>query len=668
MRTVIINTLDSELRQTPLLYLPFREDQFLWLEEPMATIENAAEAICIHSYNQGKIQDYHLVVLVSLAHYPYAKERQLRDKYKALLFMHLNTKLLLPLAEAHNLPPKAVSVVFLVPRMSDGTGGVPQGRELDVILGFHEENSKIEQLVLTADDGTTLELTEHFQHLLHDYGVSKENELSYSGSTDREYALKSFRSALEQTIKDKQRCRYIPVGQEAYREIPAEQLEFAPKTNSWDMFCVDLQMNLSDHLVDAAFGTNWRLQLQAHDDMAIQEAVSLALQRVRYLRNGAPQESYYPLNYQPATFGAEKLPNDMWKALMEKTDLPGIAELKAFMGEEMDLSVDASAEDVTLPDGKLRNAWLLFGRQKKLFEKQCAILEEQFDTEKAQAQQKTVLDTCAQRFKEWRVKVLSRIAEPAEAASEIQMPNFDRQKVEAELADAQQAYGRVCVDKLEDYDDFLQEAEQIKAEARKICRLWPGDSAAPTRRFFVFSAVLGVCFLVLMLLPYILIALGQENVKLAQYLSVPVNLCIFAGLYLAGILWWMRALCRELAECTRKMYKLLQRSHARRRMSIMQTICAYGQELPRCTICYENLQHLQTVHEDNLRRKRHFHTHMRILDKAEELLVEMHTLLRLNIDNSKKDITSKKQVNYQCAPSAPENVPCYIFLSKKWGC
>ena len=50
------------------------------------------------------------------------------------------------------------------------------------------------------------------------------------------------------------------------------------------------------------------------------------------------------------------------------------------------------------------------------------------------------------------------------------------------------------------------------------------------------------------------------------------------------------------------------------------------------------------------------------------MLLEMHTLLQLPIDTATAaDIELKQQLNYQCAPSDPANVPLYNFLAEKWG-
>ena len=111
MRTIIINTLEGEFHREPLFYLPFREDEFHWLEHPLEGIHSCVQQICAYSEAQSKHQDYHLVVLVSLAHFSLAQYAQLRKGYEDILFAYLNQQLLHPLVQDHRQPVKGVSVV-----------------------------------------------------------------------------------------------------------------------------------------------------------------------------------------------------------------------------------------------------------------------------------------------------------------------------------------------------------------------------------------------------------------------------------------------------------------------------------------------------------------------------------------------------------------------------
>ena len=668
MRTVILNTLGSELRQTQLFYLPFREEQFLWVEHDMADIGSAAESICTHSHKQSKIQDYHLVVLASLAHYPYAKYQWLRKTCEELLFAHIRNHLLLPLAQTYKLPPKAASVVFVVPKRVDGTGDVSPEEQFDALLSFRDQTGPVERLVLTGDDSSELDLSDLFAENLSDYAVSRANELDYKGNEAKQYALQALRRSLGERLVALQSCRYVPVGEETPRSIPVEKLEMFPKATSWELFCIDLQMNLCDHLVSNTVGNNWQLRLQSRGDEAIQQAITLALKRVRYLRNVAPSESYFPLTTPEDGIDAEALPSTIWAALGENTELPGVAELKALLGDELDLDKDVSSEDIPIPNVKLRRNWIQIGQEKKCFDQLCQILDSQFAPDAAKTQQEAVLNTCSGVFAKWRMQRITRVNKPRMEASLEEMPECDMQSAQEQLHAAQQAYSKVKLDALEDYEDVRQEAEYIKSDFRKTWRLWPDDPVFASRLFWRYSLIMGVCFLVMVLLPYMVLATNHVLLDVAPGVYFAISAFVFAVLYLVGLLIWMRRQCAKLAELNGRLYRLLQKSHARRRASISATIRAYGKELPRCTIQYANNQQMCAIHGENMRRKRNYHAHMRILDKAEELLVEMHTLLRLPQEYTDAQIKTNRQVDYQREPNDPQNVPCYIFLSEKWGC
>ena len=668
MRTVILNTLGSELRQTSLFYLPFREDQFLWVERDLANIASAAEDICTHSYNQGKVQDYHLVVLVSLARYSSARFQQLRKVYEDMFFMHVRTELLLPLAQEYSMPPKATSIVFMVPKRVNGTGDVPVEEQLDELLGFRGRSGAVERLQLTDDNGATLDMSSHFVECLNDYKLSCENEVAYKGNANTQYALKNFRSSLERKIDAAQSCRYIPIGEDTPRDLQVEKLEFFPKTTDWELFCIDLQINLCDHLTKSITDRDWHLQLQARDDETIREVIYTALRRVRYLRNAAPKESYYALTPPEEDIQTKALTSTIWAALMKNTELPGVADLKAVMGETIDFEKDVSADDIPIPGVKMRHSWLMVGREKKRFTELCDILEKQFAEGTAEAQQKEVLDTCSEQFAQWRSAKITEAKKSVPKPTEYKMPEFDTRKAEEELHASQQTYSQVKLDALEDYDDLRQEAEQIKADFRKTWRLWPDDPPAASWFFWRYSLILGVSFLLLVLLPFVVITWGQIKGDVGRVTYFGFGTAVFVAMYLTGVLIWLRMLCKQLAEYNLNLYQLLQKSHARRRESIRRIVQAFGQELPQCTIQYEKVQYMRFIHEKNLRRKHNFNAHMRILDEAEDLLVEMQTMLRLPPDQETIAIHTKRQVNYQCEPSDPINVPCYIILSEKWGC
>ena len=252
-------------------------------------------------------------------------------------------------------------------------------------------------------------------------------------------------------------------------------------------------------------------------------------------------------------------------------------------------------------------------------------------------------------------------------AKAAQMPEFDQVAYEKQLSQAQQKWGEAAVEQLEDYTDVREEAEKVKADFRKAYRLWPDGQFNATSKFCVYSAVLAALFILQMLIPYMGITMGRDGAQLSGYVNFALSLGTFVVLYAVGVLIWLRAMCRQLRKYTIKMHDLLQKSHSRRKASIINAVASYGSVLPQCTLCYEKLQYLRQIHEENLQRKERYNSHMQLLNKAEELLYELCTRLRLSAARGTGIVRADGGINFEQPPSHPENVPYYVFMSEKWG-
>lgn len=670
MRTIIINTLGSELRQNPLFFMSFPKDRFHWMEQPLEGIGTCVDQICSYNDEQDKKQDCHLVVLVSLARYQQARHAEHRRAYEEILFAHLNQSLLLPLVQERRQTLTGVSVVYVLPQPVDGVGEVPPEDINLYTLGVDVATMQVpETLGLTDDSGIrTVDLTGLFDSILQVYRQSYTHEQGEGLRGDSESG-NNLRQDVANKLATLQECRYRPAGQETLEILPTEKVEFCPKETGWDFFDIDLQLNLSEHMAGELHSRNrtWKLKLTAHTSDEMGEKINLALARVQYLQNESVGNVFHRL--EVAELGVEETFNaEIWSTLLEKVKLPGIDESgKDAVQEAYDLEQAGQADGTPEVVRKLRSSWLLIGREKKRFDKLCGILEEQYAPDAADKQQKDVLSTCAQVFSNWRKQVLSRRTTLPREGTQANMPAFDSAACEQALAEAQNKWGQVNVAELEDYTDVRQEAEQIKADFRKAFRLWPDGEFNATSKFVAYSCVLALLFLLQMLIPFVGITLGQSGVALSRFAHMGSSVVLFVLLYAAGVLLWMRSLCRQLARCSQRMYFLLQQSHARRRDSIRRTVNTYGTVLPQCTLAYERLQGLKRLHEDNLQRKERVNTHLNLLAKAEELLFELRTMLRLRAEPPRGSFKPKNNIDFEKAPSDEANVLCYAFLSEKWG-
>ena len=666
MRTIIINTLGSELRKNPLFYLPFQAEQFHWIEKDLQDVSACGQEIAAYQNEQGQRQDYHLILLLSLANLPCAEVKRMRQIYVDMLTAYLNENLLQPLCHQLQLPPVGVSAVYVLREQVDGQGDVESERELDRIFGLPEDLQEVPSLILKdRNDRPLLDLSALFADALSAYAASLEKQ-RLEPLVKENYALQQLRIHIFERIKSRQDCLYIPVGMEHTVILNSQILEFAPRTTEWDLCCVDLQMNLCEHLQENLESTQvWKLELEPHDAKQIHQRIRLAVDRVRHLRENAPRLTFYTLE---ADLGEEQnITGQILEKLRKETTLPGVREACADAEQRAELREASLKEERENLAKQLRYAWLLIGSERKKFDKYYQILQEEYAPAAADKQQRTILDICADTFAQWRRNLLSRKTGLPAGAKETELPVFDKAAYETEVSRAQQDWGEAVVSQLEDYTDVREEAEQIRADFRKAYRLWPDGEFNATSKFFLYSALLALLFLLQMVLPYASITLRQTGSLLPRLLQLFLSLLSFIGLYLVGVLVWMRALCKQLKKHTEKMFWLLQDSHFRRRQSIVHAVESYGEVLPRCALSYERLQLLRVIHEENLQRKERYNAHAKLLAKAEELLHELRSLLRMSdiIDSTGVEVSGG--INFELAPSHPENMPYYVFLSEKWG-
>lgn len=665
MRTIIINTLGSELRHNPLFYMPFREDRMHWIEKSLKSIKGCVQEISAYQSEQGKIQDYHVVILVSLTKFRDTELKNIRQTYEDLLFAYLNQYLLQPLCQ-QQIPPAAASVVYVIEKLRDGEGHVELEREYDHIFGFTPDMQEMPSLQIVTEDGDiTLDLSELFGDVLTSYRESFTNQHRYDATIQDNHALEILRRKLRDQTASWQTCTYTPVGLAETVQLPVQKVDYCPRTTDWDMFSVDMQINLSEHLATTGDSTQWKLNLEPHEPAEICKRLTRAVCRVNYLKEEAPKVGYYPLQVPPMTDVRQDIQTEIWGKLREGDALPGVQE--AFDYQKSGQTSEKKTGFVKAIWHKLRDAWVRVLHAKKQFEVLYRSLQDQYAPKQAEKEQSAILNVCAKVFGDWRRQVLSRKPQHRQDATEEQLPTFDAALYENELAQAQQEWGAASAQQLADYTDLRQEAEEIRADFNKAFRLWPEGSLNPTGKFCIYSIVLAVIFLVQMMVPYIGITMSQEGVELSRYVHFLLSLAMFTGLYLVGVFFWLNALGKQLQGYNHKLYVLIRRSGERRRDSIVHAVELYGRVLPKCTLCHEKLEYLRRIHETNLQRKERYNTHMQQLDKASELLTELLTLLRLPVNVDSKEIKAKGQIDYQYPPSAPVNVPYYTFMSDKWG-
>lgn len=668
MRTIIINTLGEEVPQHEVLFLPFREDQLVWLNTNMGGIGACVEKIEDLYNAQDKRQDYRLMVLADLGGYADIDRDEIRGCYRGILNAHINLNLFQPLADGKKIPPKSVSVVYMITRILKGTGKITGGRHYDYVLQFPEDRpfDKLE-LVRVKETGREehLDVTDVFRPLMLASKVCKDCDDPEKHKSN----LNHFRNNLSQTLETLQKCRYTPSGSMQSEALSILAEEFFPKCTDPDLIWLDLQLNLSDMLARQSQTRRERLaelKLTAHTEEELAFRFRRGLRRVQTLLQDAPDQTYFPLENRP-DYGVKNLENRIWTALVEKQGLiPGVLEADARRkGQE-----PAKKDGLTT---KVRKAWIRMDQEKKRFEALYGQLQREYDPEIAREQQEKILDTCAVEFRSWRGEMLAaKLVRPEESKAVAGViPELDTKELEAELYRTQVKCGAMAADKLEDYLDLRQEAEDIRADFRSSAKLWMPDSGNSNTRFFLtYSITLAALFLVQMLLPYVGITLGQKGVEISRYVHFLASAALFVTLYLAGVLIWLRQMCRELSEHSQKMAELIRRSSERRLESVERIVRSFGEDLPRCAILHGNLRELKMLHGLNAERYKRYRTHMELLKRAEELLQELETELQLPapvMERVYKTEQVTRGIDYQKSANHVSNIPYYMLLSDEWG-
>lgn len=668
MRTIIINTLGEEVPQHELLFLPFREDQLVWLNTNMGGIGACVEKIEDLYNAQDKRQDYRLMVLADLGGYEDIDREEIRSCYRSILNAYINRALFQPLADGKKIPPRSVSIVYMITRVLKGTGKIAGGRHYDYVLKIPEDRP-FDTLELVRINGLGreeyLDVTEVFRPLMQASKVC----IACDDPEKHKSNLNHFRNNLSQTLETMQKCRYTPSGSMQPEAIPIMAEEFFPKCTDPDLIWLDLQMNLGDMLARQSRARRERLaelKLTAHTEEELAFRFRRGMRRVRTLLHDAPDQTYFPLENRP-DYGVKNLDNRIWTALVEKQGLiPGVLEADAHRKGETLAKKDGLAT-------KVRKAWIRMDQEKKRFESLYNQLQREYDPEVAREQQEKILDTCAGEFRNWRSEMLAaKLVRPEESKAVAGViPELDTKELEAELHRTQVKCSAMAADKLEDYLDLRQEAEEIRAEFRGSAKIWMPDSGNSNTRFFLtYSITLAALFLIQMLLPYVGITLGQKGVEISRYVHFLASAALFVTLYLAGVLIWLRQMCRELSAHSLRMAELIRRSSERRRESVERIVHSFGQDLPRCAILHGNLRELRMLHGLNAERYTRYRTHMELLKRAEELLQELETELQLPspaMDRVYRPEQVTKGIDYQKSANHVSNIPYYMLLSDEWG-
>lgn len=698
MRTIILNTLGEELRPDPLFFMPFREEELLWIHLDPERLSEGAEEIAGRLRQHSTMQNYHLVYLADLALFSGTEYENMRASVQDLLSAYFCHVVLKPLASMQAALPVMVSSIFLYSGHIPGERGIPNEELYPVIFRMEEltpESEKLTAAWMRNGETHQLDCSDLFAAAWADfrkpYEEPAKGERRSSGGTEKKpdalirkgtdpaadyqktkkeenlvWRRKHLRDNIREQIRFMQHYRLPRGGKLEPLELDPNRFLFPVDEDVLELVMIDLQINLS-RMIEATRGWRGRgalpsFEIQTHTQEEIADVFHLAELRLAYLTSHIPSQRYFPLDPAKRAVNTNGVEAQIREQLFARHgDLLGV---RAALSEEKEAN---AADGLT---GRMKQAWFRLGKERELFLSLFGVLREQYDEEYIKKEQEDVLDTCLDTFRSWRKQTLDamRTSLPLEKeATETVMPELSVQddQIQDALDENQAAFTRAAADHLESYEDVRAEGITIRTEFDQRSRFWSPD--ALTRNlpnFRVFSGVMAVIFVVLMILPYALIEAGTVGHGVSRFVVFAVSLACFFVLYALGLLHWLRQMCARLHECSVMMADLLSQSRERRAESVREQIKVYGELLPECICLSEQQNYLAMIDGLNRTRESSRIRHERLLKKALERVEYLRTALKIPVPKGElaQAEIRRLDLNLNAAPYEEKNREIYLFF------
>ncbi len=684
MRTIIINAIGESMQRSRLFFLPFREDELVWLDCEITQPELCAQEISQLLERQNTRQDYHLVVLTDLSVFGQTEFEHIRKGCQQLMRAYWNERLLRPMVRQHLDLPCGVTEIFLYSGAKQNHGGVAEDKVLSKLLSLESRSKTRGPLTMgffRRGQELSLDLSALFDQCLEDFwqkpgeqemdGHSNqpENEfqvLLHGGEKrleeihrqQQEQAEKSWLKELEQRIKlrleELQSFRFEQGGDRGEAQLHIDEQLFPINDEHPELVYADLQLNLSHYIETlsrwSGVGEMPHMELTPHTAREFRDILNRAECRLTLAQRNKPPQAYYKLEAGEAGPDSSEVEANIRKGLQEHIqDLYGVADALADEPEPME---------------QLDKGWFLIGREIRRFRELFDQLKKQYDEEAVRKNQSAILDLCANEFHAWRNAHGGSPGVSEPEATEPVRPRMELKELRERLDQQQEAYFRANVSQLEGYDDVRQQGLEIQTRFESLAHFWsPKTRGHDLSRFRQFSLVMAVIFLVIMILPYVLIEWSQVDVGIPKYLWFLVSLGGFAVAYGAGVVYWLHQLWKQLRECTLELYHLMQISSERRRESIRMAIQIYGVILPECFRDSERLRELEKLDRKNKEKETNYSWHDRFLADAIYELRELRSALRLEWAEVYLEPNDQmKPLDYDLPPWEGKNREAYLFF------
>ena len=681
MRTIIINAIGQRMQYSRLFFLPFREDELVWLDCELTRPEACVQEIFQLLERQNTRQDYHLVVLTDLSVFGQTEYEHIRRGCQRLLRAYWNERLLRPMAQGRLDLPCGVTEIFLYSGARENHGGVAedkvlshllslnqwsesrgaltmqfrrQGQELalDVSSLFEEELRDFRQKYARQEaDGHSNESDNPFQTLLH----GGDRRLEEMDRQQREKNEKSWLKELESQIKKKleklQAFRFELGGDRGQAQLAIDEKLFPINDEHPEVVYADLQLNLSQYIEALSRwngdGPMPRMALTPHTARELRDILNRAESRLTQAQRNRPPQAYYKLESSDLDLDASQVEQQIRQSR-----------------EALESAKKEAGSEEAEPLERLERGWFLVGREVKRFQALWERLKEQYNEEAVRKNQSDILDLCANAFHAWRSDKAGERKVSLPEATEPVRPRMELKALRQRLDSRQEDYFRANVAQLADDDDIRQEAVEIRGRFENLANFWsPKTRGRDLARFRQFSLVLAVIFLVIMILPYALIEWGQVDVGIPKYLWFLVSLMCFAVAYGVGVVWWLHQLWKKLRACTLELYHLMEISGQRRKESIEKAIEIYGTILPQCFLDSERLRELEELDRKNEEKEINYSWHDRLLSDTLYELRELRSALRLEREEVYLEPEQQmKPLDYDLPPWEGKNREAYLLF------
>ena len=697
MRSIIINTLGPAHSRKDVYFLAFDPEQVLWLDKELDQLHDCVQLIQKSQLSLTVQQDYHVIVLLNADNFENTEYRDYRERLKKVLRAWLVEQLLKPLDEL-SIPPRfATEIIVSSKKRDNATSPVDTFCQMFHLDAEHLYE-KIELPYSVGAEKHSLDLTEMLgQNLNPEHDSEKIGRTAAKTSSDevspvpgtmrsrlmdedddfaeelQERHIESRLDSLENNMKQAfDRLQEFRLIRNANQKMPIHSLDFEAPVPDDRIIRADLQINLA-RLIRSTEKTG------APDHSAVKwhkpaELAQMMADAQASLEDQAdpkePQNIYFKLEEnlysESDAAGIEEQILDRLGA--EANDVPSVLEaLEQWKEQELDpeeRSMQAKDGDLVAQVRKeMRTGMLLFIRERKRFQQRYAELQKEYDREKVLDEQKKVFDICAGAYTNWRTN--ERRAKPhgVRKRTEIQQPKLEKGK-DKEVIAARDRCAEGVLSQLSDYSDVREEAAKLHTKFSSLARLWsPNLRTLNTRYFYRFSLVMGLIFVVLMVLPFVLISGQASDLKISRIAAYLINFGVFLVLYLIGFLYWLRRLAKQIRELRGDLEVLIIKSNQERRESVLQAIATYSRDLPICIIKQLNYSAMVETDRLNADANRKYEMHRKYMKDASDEIFDVSTALRTKAAEEGKPSSAK--IDLLSPPYAPVNQNFYILFAER---